>query len=251
MFFENEAFSFNILDVLYLEQENVNIFNSGRNFSALSFRFQADTIIATEVEEYHLHDNFVSYIPARLDYTRNSKKDEMIVIHLEASNHSTKKVECFESKSPEALARLFRNILDLWNKKEVGYKLKCAAVLYDILAECYIQNYRQEPQKSKIQPSVDYLYQNYKKSDLTIKEVADKSFVSEVYFRKLFKEKYGISPQKYLVNLRIQNAAQLISTGYYSLKEVAYMSGYSDYKYFSIEFKKLFGVSPSKYIYNY
>ena len=75
--------------------------------------------------------------------------------------------------------------------------------------------------------------------------------MSEVYFRKLFKEEYGISPQKYIINLRMQYAKGLISTGYYSLNEVAYMSGYTDYKYFSVEFKKSMGVSPSEYLYNY
>ena len=75
--------------------------------------------------------------------------------------------------------------------------------------------------------------------------------MSEVYFRKLFKKEYGISPQKYIIQLRIQNAVGLISTGYYSLKEIAYMSGYNDCKYFSVEFKKAMGVSPSEYLYNY
>ena len=75
--------------------------------------------------------------------------------------------------------------------------------------------------------------------------------MSEVYFRKLFKAEFGISPQKYIIKLRMQNALGLISTGYYSLKEVAEMSGYHDYKYFSVEFKKMIGVSPSEYSYNY
>ena len=86
---------------------------------------------------------------------------------------------------------------------------------------------------------------------LTIADVAKRSFMSEVYFRKLFREEYGTSPQKYIVNLRIQNAAGLISTGYYSLKEVALMSGYNDYKYFSVEFKRIMGASPSEYFYNF
>ena len=42
-----------------------------------------------------------------------------------------------------------------------------------------------------------------------------------------------------------------MSTGYYSLKEIAIMSGYEDYKYFSAEFKREKGISPSKYVYNY
>ena len=81
--------------------------------------------------------------------------------------------------------------------------------------------------------------------------LAEQSFMSEVYFRKLFKSSYGISPQKYIIRLRIQHAKGLISIGYYSLKEIALMSGYTDYKYFSTEFKKQVGVSPSDYIYNY
>ena len=251
MFFEKEHISFNLLDVLFLDQSNYDIFNSKRNFSALSFRFHSDTVILTDKNEYHLKDNFVTYFPARLDYRRISKSDELIVIHFEATNYSTKSIEHFEPKNPERLAKLFSDILDCWNKKEIGYRLKCSALLYEILAECYAQNYKKEAQLSKIQASIDYINQNYKKSDLTIKEIADRSFMSEVYFRKLFKEEFGISPSQYIVSLRIQHAAGLISSGYYSLKEVAYLSGYNDYKYFSVEFKKAIGVSPSKYLYNY
>ena len=71
--------------------------------------------------------------------------------------------------------------------------------------------------------------------------------ISEVYFRRIFKKEFGISPQKYIVSLRIQNAKALIDAGYFSLQEVAYLSGYSDYKYFSVEFKRVMGASPSEY----
>ncbi len=251
MFFENETISFNILDVVSLDQKNVNTFNSGRNYSALSFRFSADAVIKTEKNEYKMKDNYVSYVPARVDYTRTAKHDELVAVHFDSTNYNSRKIECFEPKDSKALADLFRKILDIWNEKEIGYKLRCSAILYEIFAECYAQNYSQKNTSSKIQPSIDYINVNYVKSDLSIKEIADKSFMSEVYFRKLFKEEYGTSPQKYIISKRIQHAAGLISTGYYSLKEVSTMSGYADYKYFSVEFKKAMGVSPSEYWYNY
>ena len=75
--------------------------------------------------------------------------------------------------------------------------------------------------------------------------------MSEVYFRKLFKSELGISPKKYIIKLRIQKAVSLINTGYYSLKEVAEMCGYTDYKYFSVEFKGAVGCSPSEYEYEF
>lgn len=251
MFFNQESFSFNIMDVLELNQKNINASNSGRNFNALSFRFRANTTIKTGCQSYQLRDNFITYVPARLDYARISAVDKMIVIHFDTTNYNSKSIEIFESTTPEKLISLFQTILECWNKKEPGYKLKCSALLYEILNECYIQNFKSEKSTSKIQNSIDYIQENYKRSDLTIPEIAKQSFMSDVYFRKLFKQAYGISPQKYITNLRIQNAKGLIATGYYHLKEIARLSGYEDYKYFLVDFKKQVGVTPSKYSYNY
>ncbi len=248
MFFEKEMLLFHVLDVLELKQNNVSMMNVGRSFHALSFRFCTNAILKTETFEYHMKDNVVSYVPAGLDYSRLAEVDELIVVHFDTVNYHTSHIEYFEAKNPDTLAMLFRKILDCWHKKELGYKYSCSAILYEILAECYAQNYVPNIKNSKIQNSVDYLLANYKKSDLSTKEIADRSFMSEVYFRKLFKEEYGISPHKYIVKLRISHAVELISTGYHSLSEVAYMSGYNDYKYFSAEFKKALGVSPSEYL---
>jgi len=251
VFFEKEILSFNILDVLELKQNDVDMLNKGRNFNALSFRYNSDAVLETENERYPMKSNFISYVPARLDYSRSASVDELIVVHFDTTNYHTETIEYFEPNDPGTFTKLFLSILDCWNKKELGYKYKCSALLYEIFAECYTQKFSSKSQNSKIQNSVDYILANYKNHDLQISEVAKKSFMSEVYFRRIFKDEYGISPQKYIINLRIQYAAGLISSGYYSLREIAYMSGYNDYKYFSVEFKRAKGVSPSEYRYNY
>ena len=251
MFFEKEMIYFNILDVMELDQTNINLFNSGRNFNALSFRIRSDAVVKTEAKEYAMGDGTVAFVPARLDYTRVAGVDKMIVIHFNATNYQAKAIESFEATHPERMEQLFCRILECWRAKEIGYKYQCAAILYEIFAECYAQNFRVQQSSSKIRASVDYILESYTSPELTVGEAAKRSFMSEVYFRRLFKAEYGTSPQKYIVDLRIQHAAGLISAGYYSLKEVALMSGYKDYKYFSVEFKRLIGVSPSEYSYNY
>ena len=142
MFFEKEALSFHLLDVLELKQSDVHMFNSGRNFSALSFRYSADALLKAESGEYRVKDNFLAYVPAGLDYSRTATRDEMIVIHMNMTNYHTKKIECFEAKDPAVLLGLFCKILDCWNRKELGYQHKCSALLYEIFAECYIQNFK-------------------------------------------------------------------------------------------------------------
>lgn len=251
MFFENDTISFNLLDVLELKQKNINMYNSERNFNALSFRIKADTILKSKTDVFHVKDNYVSFVPSRFDYSRVSKIDELIVIHFEVIHCNARDIEFFEPKAPEAFKKLFISILECWNDKESGYRYKCSAIFNEILALCYSENYNPKPIDSKIQKSVEYLLKHYNDFDLSIKAIAKQSFMSEVYFRKLFKAEYGISPQKHIIALRIQHAKELISTGYYSLKEIALMSGYTDYKYFSTEFKKQVGVSPSDYFYNY
>lgn len=251
MFFEKEMLSCNILEVIKLNQKNINIFNTGRNFNALSFRTRSDTLLKTDKSEYYLKDNCVSYVPSRLNYRRISNADELTVIHFDTTDYRAEDIEFFMPENPEIFSELFEKIWDLWNKKETGYKYKCNAIFYMILAECYSQNFKSEIENSKLKNSIDYISKNYKNKNLSINDIAKQSYISEVYFRKLFKKEYGISPKKYIINLRIQAAAGLISTGYYSLQEVADMCGYTDYKHFSVEFKKNVGVSPSKYLYNY
>ena len=251
MFFEKDSVSFTILDVLEIKRKKITITNVGRNFSSLSFRRQANTVFRDDKGEHYLSDNDIAFVPAEYVYTREANYDDMIAVHFNLQECHTKGIEIFKPRNPEEFGNLFESILKCWQKKETGYKYECAAIFNKILSKCYVENFKPSESASKIQRSVDYIINNYKDPEITIGKVAAESFMSEVYFRKLFKKEYGISPRKYIIELRIQYAAGLIQTGYYSLKEVALMSGYTDYKYFSTEFKKEKGVSPSEYMYSY
>ena len=227
------------------------MYNSGRNFDALSFRIKADTILKNETIELKFGDNSVCYTPAQFNYTRESKHDHLIVVHFNSLNYFGDTIEAFYPTNPVALEALFKEIYENWNKKEIDYKHTCSAILNKIFAELYRQAYNEIPNPSKIKKSAEYIAENYMKPDINIKMLAQKSNMSEVYFRKLFKEEFGVSPKKYIISSRIHLAKNLIESGYYTLSEVAEKCGFSDYKYFSTEFKKITGSSPSDYSYNF
>ena len=109
MFFEKEFISFNLLDVLYLNQNNVNIKNEGRNFNAVSFRLRSDATLKTEFGEYHMRENYVALFPARVDYRRIANNDELMVVHFDSTDYHTENIEFFEAQSPERLKKLFEN----------------------------------------------------------------------------------------------------------------------------------------------
>ena len=188
MFFESEWVSFDILEVIKLERQKDHFYTNSRNFNALSFRFSANTILKTNQKEYHLQDNSIAYIPASCNYDRISEYEELIVVHFNCTNHYTKEIEFFTPENTEKFKELFKEILVCWNQRDVGYKYKCSAIFCEILSLCYAQNQKDTTQKSKIENSVKFILKHFNNPDLTLKEIADKSFISEVYFRKLFKK---------------------------------------------------------------
>ena len=251
MLFESENLSFELLDVLCIKQGQVSMFNTGRNFDALSFRIHSDARLKTETQEIALSDGAVCFVPARMDYARTAIEDEMIVIHLNILSPYLREIATFLPKDKEKFEKLFRNILSVWEEKRAGYRYEASSLLAGILKECYLQNATEPAPSPKIERAVAFMKAHLDDPDLTIRACAAAAYISEVYFRRLFRAAYGCAPQAYLIRLRIARAVGLMSGGYYSIKEVATLSGYRDYKYFSTEFKRIKGVSPSEYLYNY
>jgi AraC-like DNA-binding protein len=89
---------------------------------------------------------------------------------------------------------------------------------------------------------------NYTDPFLTNEVLAGKCHVSEVYFRRIFKEKYGISPKQHIQNMRIKKAQALLRSEYMSIKAIAEMSGYASVYHFSRAFKRVSVYAPTEYI---
>ena len=64
---------------------------------------------------------------------------------------------------------------------------------------------------------------------------------------QLFKKFYGVTPIKYINQLKLKRAKELLYSGMYSVSEAAYHSGFSDLSHFCRFFKKNIGVLPSEY----
>lgn len=71
------------------------------------------------------------------------------------------------------------------------------------------------------------------------------------YLRKLFQKEMGLTPLKYMVDLRMKRAKSMLAatwTREYSVAEVAESCGFSDALYFSRVFKKYYGCSPTEFV---
>ena len=83
--------------------------------------------------------------------------------------------------------------------------------------------------------------------DLNLDDVSRELHISPQYLSRLYKNETGENFIERLTSVRIEHAKKLLRLNRYSIKEVCYMSGYSDPNYFSKLFKKHVGKSPTDY----
>lgn len=81
----------------------------------------------------------------------------------------------------------------------------------------------------------------------TVKEIANRAFLSEEQLNRVCKSLYASSPQKKLIALRMQKAADLLHNKEWSITMIAQRLGYKDPYNFTHRFKAYYGCSPRDY----
>ena len=94
-------------------------------------------------------------------------------------------------------------------------------------------------------PIINYIEQNIKKN-IPIDELSSYSGYNSQYFIRLFKEKIGMTPHRYIIHSRLKEAKKLLREKR-TISQIAEETGYSDVKSFSRSFKKNIGMSPSDF----
>lgn len=93
---------------------------------------------------------------------------------------------------------------------------------------------------------VSYAELHYREP-LALKILSDRFGLSAAYLGTLFKEGTGMTFSRFLNEVRVGRAKELLASGAMRPVEVGREVGYAEHNYFSAVFRKLVGVSPSEY----
>jgi len=93
---------------------------------------------------------------------------------------------------------------------------------------------------------LQYIKEQYK-SDITLKDTANKFYLNPSYLSRFFKEQTGFTFYQYITKLRIKDANKLLSLTDKSITEIAFLCGFNSSNNFCKAYKKTMGISALEY----
>ena len=150
-----------------------------------------------------------------------------------------------EAQNMDDIGAAFGRLFSSFEYEKNFFEVSSSAELGVILS-LVARAYKMGRNKSPLSSSVGYINAFYTQN-IKIPELAKMEGLSTSRYNALFREIYGVSTQRYIVNLRLKAAASLLKSCDLDIKEVGAAVGYSDNHFFSKIFKKYYSLSPKQY----
>jgi AraC-like DNA-binding protein len=130
--------------------------------------------------------------------------------------------------------------------KQNYYELKLNLLVTEMLIELHRLGKNKVMDSNEMIYIKKFIYENYNQN-IDLKTLAELSGYSYHYFRHKFKDKVGVSPINYIINIRIEMAKHLLVNTKFTIASIAQECGFSDQSQFSSIFKRKTGYAPRDY----
>lgn len=117
----------------------------------------------------------------------------------------------------------------------------CVRLLYD-----YLGGQTEAQNDTSIEKVMEYIGLHYRE-DITLNTVAEAVFLNPVYISRLIKEQTGRNYTDLVMEMRVEQAVELLEHSDLYVYEIAEKVGYNNLKYFYKVFRKVTGKSPGDY----
>jgi AraC-like DNA-binding protein len=241
MIYNDDDLSFRILTVSRFFHKEGVFEVKARPYAAFSYRVSGTCLFEIDGKVMSAKVGDVLYIPAGTPYKVEYSVGESIVVHFEYCSYS--EAENISLSNPSEIGLQFLKLLELWGSQHSISQAK--SIIYDIFDK--IENDQKlSIKEGSVAACIQYMQEHFCDPELDIEAVCSASFISVSSLQRAFAKYFGISPGQYLIGLRMNRALELLREDALPVKEIAFLCGFSDEKYFSRAFKKRYGTPPSQ-----
>lgn len=136
-----------------------------------------------------------------------------------------------------------------------GYEFQVRAALSEIIfllsAHCESAQSRQPSEKTlrdgeRIKHMLQFIQANHA-GELNVAAIAESASISESECLRCFRSTLGMTPIQYLIQYRVQRAAELLQTTQLKITDIGLQCGFQEMSYFAKVFRRICGCTPGEY----
>jgi len=138
-----------------------------------------------------------------------------------------------------------------------GNRLKADELLLRLIHEIYRtlgsdRNHHDVPERlldqhlETIERAKNYMLANLDQ-EMSLLEISRAAFVSQYHFSRIFRAFTRKSPYSYLIEIRLNHAAQMLRDTTRSVTDIGYAAGFNNFPHFVSSFTAQYGMSPSRF----
>ncbi len=151
-----------------------------------------------------------------------------------------------DAASASTLGKL---LVEELSRREAGALLAADAILEALLIRV-LRTKPPERTQAPLDPAIARAVKRIEETyaeDIGVDDLAREACMSRFHFSRRFREVTGCSPYKYLCNVRLERAAEMLRRGRHGVTEVALSVGCADPGRFARMFRERFGTTPSRF----
>jgi AraC-like DNA-binding protein len=155
---------------------------------------------------------------------------------------------CFEVGISNRIISTYKRIFDEVISQRPSYQLRIGSEILSLIATLLDHKQRQErpDHYQKIVEKAKELMALNLYGSIDVPDISNELGVCASHFNKIFKTYTSMTPYQYYIDIKINEAKNLLEQGGITVKETAYRLGFEDQYYFSRLFRSKTGVTPKK-----
>lgn len=214
----------------------------------LAFRVWGSAVFESEAEQIDVSAKDILLVPSDPAYRQRTEGEEIYAVHFVCDSPLKKQLKKLTPQNTEFFDFHFSELFYAWTQKKPGYQYRCRALLYQI-AEAMEQEAASAGRNSmdRIAAAVEYIHNHYTENTVSVEALARMCSMSDTYFRKLFVERFSVTPLKYIHKLKLNYALELLRLDYDTVEEISEKCGFLSVNHFSLFVKNATGKSPSAF----
>lgn len=218
-------------------------------------------VLQFDDEEYQLKPGCCAFVDCQKKYSHKSASDDLWTLKWVHFNGSIMEgiyekyssfggQPCFFTEEHNTYITLLNEIFEIARTtssiRDFRIYDKLTTLLMHILSESQkTERYSTDASSTdaKLRYIQEYIEQHFTEK-ISLDELEKTFYINKYYLTRIFKQKYGISINNYIIQQRITSAKYQLRFSNKSIEKIGQNCGMSDASYFNRMFKKIEGVSP-------